>query len=282
MHTPSPTPHLEAQAPALCPISPRASAADVRHRRLRSTTRPRRRGPHAALAPTREPTGPRRHARQQSRTAAADAASTTDVAAEGDQDESNLRSPVIDAKERKRQRDRERYATLSVEKRNEINKKRREARQRNKGWSIMTVSSTADMDTGTQQLHQVETWLLVQSDPWFAEYLLRIEDGTEETNSCDEIRLPDEVCVPYTGSDIDLDGLIDCIFPRFDENMSNPSYITLRAMLSTRNDWVDMINMRMIGRFQGDQMVYHSFDSAVDDPHNYEFLNTLTPNLHTF
>ncbi|WVZ74175.1 hypothetical protein U9M48_022388 [Paspalum notatum var. saurae] len=163
MHTPSPTPHLEAQAPALCPISPRASAADVRHRRLRSTTRPRRRGPHAALAPTREPTGPRRHARQQSRTAAADAASTTDVAAEGDQDESNLRSPVIDAKERKRQRDRERYATLSVEKRNEINKKRREARQRNKGWSIMTVSSTADMDTGTQQLHQVETWLLVQA-----------------------------------------------------------------------------------------------------------------------
>ncbi|WVZ95702.1 hypothetical protein U9M48_041434 [Paspalum notatum var. saurae] len=120
-----------------------------------------------------------------------------------------------------------------------------------------------------------------QSDPWFAEYLLRIRDGTEETNSGGEIRLPDEVCVPYTGSDIDLDGLIDCIFPRLDENMSNTSYITSRAILSTRNDWVDIINMRMIGHFQGDQMVYHSFDSAVDDPHNYyppEFLNTLTPN----
>ncbi|WVZ95725.1 hypothetical protein U9M48_041454 [Paspalum notatum var. saurae] len=120
-----------------------------------------------------------------------------------------------------------------------------------------------------------------QSDPWFAEYLLRIGDGTEETNSGGEIRLPDEVCVPYTGSDIDLDGLIDCIFPRLDENMSNTSYITSRAILSTRNDWVDIINMRMIGRFQGDQMVYHSFDSVVDDPHNYyppEFLNTLTPN----
>ncbi|WVZ88242.1 hypothetical protein U9M48_034785 [Paspalum notatum var. saurae] len=120
-----------------------------------------------------------------------------------------------------------------------------------------------------------------QSDPWFAEYLLRIGDGTEETNSGGEIRLPDEVCVPYTGSDIDLDGLIDCIFPRLDENMSNTSYITSRAILSTRNDWVDIINMRMIGRFQGDQMVYHSFDSAVDDPHNYyppEFLKTLTPN----
>ena len=42
-----------------------------------------------------------------------------------------------------------------------------------------------------------------------------------------------------------------------------------------------MINMKMIGRFHGKEMVYHSFDCAVDDPHNYypsEFLNTLTPN----
>ena len=42
-----------------------------------------------------------------------------------------------------------------------------------------------------------------------------------------------------------------------------------------------MINVKMISRFQGDEVVYHSFDSAVDDPHNYypsEFLNTLTPN----
>jgi ATP-dependent DNA helicase PIF1 len=42
-----------------------------------------------------------------------------------------------------------------------------------------------------------------------------------------------------------------------------------------------MINMKMIGRFHEELMVYHSFDCAVDDPHNYypeEFLNTLTPN----
>ena len=37
----------------------------------------------------------------------------------------------------------------------------------------------------------------------------------------------------------------------------------------------------MIGHFHGDEIVYHSFDCAVDDPHNYypeEFFNTLTPN----
>jgi ATP-dependent DNA helicase PIF1 len=63
--------------------------------------------------------------------------------------------------------------------------------------------------------------------------------------------------------------------------MSNKSYIISRAILFQRNNWVDMINMKMISCFQGNEMVYHSFDSAVDDPRNYypsEFLNTLTPN----
>jgi ATP-dependent DNA helicase PIF1 len=120
-----------------------------------------------------------------------------------------------------------------------------------------------------------------KSDPWFAEYLLRVGGGTEEVNNDGDVRLPDEVCVPYTGDDRDLDRLIDDIYPSLNENMSNTSYITSRAILTTRNDWVDMINMRMIDRFQREQMMYHSFDTVVDDPNNYypsEFLNTLTPN----
>jgi len=66
--------------------------------------------------------------------------------------------------------------------------------------------------------------------------------------------------------------------------MASKDYITSRAILSTRNERVDMINMKMISSFQGDEMVYHSFDSAIDDPHNYypsEFLNTLTPKWFT-
>jgi ATP-dependent DNA helicase PIF1 len=62
--------------------------------------------------------------------------------------------------------------------------------------------------------------------------------------------------------------------------MANKDYMTFRAILSTRNDWVDDINLKMI-KFQGGEVVYHSFDEAVDDSHNYypqEFLNTLTPN----
>jgi ATP-dependent DNA helicase PIF1 len=125
------------------------------------------------------------------------------------------------------------------------------------------------------------TNMRAKNDPWFAEYLLRVGGGTEDTNTDGDIRLPDEVCVPYSGSDNDLDNLIDFVFPNLNKNMSDSTYITSRAILSTRNEWVDMINVKMIDRFQGEHMVYHSFDSAMDDPHNYyppEFLNTLTPN----
>jgi len=37
----------------------------------------------------------------------------------------------------------------------------------------------------------------------------------------------------------------------------------------------------MIGRFPGEEKVYHSFDTIVDDPQNHfpiDFLNSITPN----
>jgi ATP-dependent DNA helicase PIF1 len=82
-----------------------------------------------------------------------------------------------------------------------------------------------------------------KNDPWFVKYLLRVGSGTEDTNSDDDIHLPDEVCVPYSGSDSDLDNLIDFVFPNLNKNMSDLTYITSRMILSTRNDWVDMINV---------------------------------------
>jgi ATP-dependent DNA helicase PIF1 len=72
-----------------------------------------------------------------------------------------------------------------------------------------------------------------KNDPWFAEFLLRIGGGTEVTNSDGDIHLPDEVCVPYSGSDSDLDNLIDSVFPNLNENISDSTYITSRVILST-------------------------------------------------
>ena len=51
---------------------------------------------------------------------------------------------MVDAKERKRKRDKERYDAMSVEQKNEKNRKRLEARQRNKGLSIEPLSSRGD------------------------------------------------------------------------------------------------------------------------------------------
>lgn len=35
------------------------------------------------------------------------------------------------------------------------------------------------------------------------------------------------------------------------DSLHNPNYITSRAILSTRNDCVDSINLKMIDHFQG-------------------------------
>ena len=89
-----------------------------------------------------------------------------------------------------------------------------------------------------------------QSDPWFADYLLHIGGGTEEVNGDGNVRILDEICVPYSGdAEKDLHTLIDIIFPDLNANMAGKDYVTTRAILSTCNDWVDMINMEMIDMF---------------------------------
>jgi ATP-dependent DNA helicase PIF1 len=60
-----------------------------------------------------------------------------------------------------------------------------------------------------------------KSDPWFVEYLLRIGGGSKEANGDGEIRLPDDICIPQTSEDSDLDTLIDSIFPALNANMVN-------------------------------------------------------------
>jgi ATP-dependent DNA helicase PIF1 len=86
----------------------------------------------------------------------------------------------------------------------------------------------------------------VQSDRWFANYLLHIDNGTEEVNEDGDVRLPDEICVPYTrDSEKNLDTLIERIIPNLNANMTNKDYITQSHF-----------NLKMINKFQGGEMVY--------------------------
>ena len=59
------------------------------------------------------------------------------------------------------------------------------------------------------------------------------------------------------------------MFPALNHDMDNPCYATYQAVLSTKNDIVDGINIHMIERFPSEEMIWHSFESANGDPHVY-------------
>ncbi|XP_047256668.1 ATP-dependent DNA helicase PIF1-like [Capsicum annuum] len=66
-----------------------------------------------------------------------------------------------------------------------------------------------------------------------------------------------------------------------DKNESCTKYMTERAILASRNEYVDQLNEMLIFRFPGESRMFLSFDSAEDDTNNYyqeDYLNTLTPN----
>jgi ATP-dependent DNA helicase PIF1 len=120
-----------------------------------------------------------------------------------------------------------------------------------------------------------------QFDPWFSEYLLRIGNGTEETIGNDYVRLPDDIVIGYTDTEVAINKLIQDVFPSLEEHATSTAYMSSRAILSTKNEHVDRLNAMMIERFPGEEKVYHSFDTVVDDPHNHfpiDFLNSITPN----
>ncbi|XP_009782853.2 uncharacterized protein [Nicotiana sylvestris] len=95
------------------------------------------------------------------------------------------------------------------------------------------------------------------------------------------ILLPEQLVIKPNGNISGEDRLITKIFPSLNENGSCAKYMTERAILASRNEYVDQLNEMLIDKFPGESKIFHSFDSAEDDTNNYyqeEYLNTLTPN----
>jgi len=91
---------------------------------------------------------------------------------------------------------------------------------------------------------------------------------------------PDDIMLEYN-DDQSIDTLIDHVFPDLAKNCTSVSYMRERAILSTRNEYVDSLNAMMIGKFPGNEKIYYSHDSVDDDStNNYplDFLNSITPN----
>ncbi|XP_021631858.2 uncharacterized protein LOC110629254 [Manihot esculenta] len=77
------------------------------------------------------------------------------------------------------------------------------------------------------------------------------------------------------------EALIDAVYPSLEENARLAQYMTNRAILATKNEYVNSFNEKMINIFPSESNIYTSFDEAVDDANNYyqeKFLNTLLPN----
>ncbi|KAG5584303.1 hypothetical protein H5410_044737 [Solanum commersonii] len=119
-----------------------------------------------------------------------------------------------------------------------------------------------------------------KKDPAFCAYLMRIGNGQEKTNNYNKIEIPNNFIIPFTHEIDSLNLLFNITYPDLRTFYSNPSFITSRIILTTKNDFVDEINDMLIHRFSDDAIVYTTIDETIEpnDQCQFEdFLHTLHP-----
>ncbi|XP_049385851.1 uncharacterized protein LOC125849952 [Solanum stenotomum] len=117
-------------------------------------------------------------------------------------------------------------------------------------------------------------------DPEFCEYLMRIGDGKEKTNDHGKIQIPHSLIIPFTSEKESLNLLFRNTYPDLYTCCTKTSFITSRAILTTKNNFVDEINDMLISQFPNTEKVYIAIDETIDpkDQSEYEdFLHTLNP-----
>ncbi|XP_024190810.1 uncharacterized protein LOC112194807 isoform X4 [Rosa chinensis] len=116
------------------------------------------------------------------------------------------------------------------------------------------------------------------NDHQFAEFLLRVGDGSEQVINDEMIRLPECMVVPWE-SDQSINLIIDEVFPNLGDHVNDARYMVDRALITPINDDVDVLNEKIIYMFPGEEITLYSFDSVEDDSRNLyqpEFLNSIT------
>ncbi|XP_047260398.1 ATP-dependent DNA helicase PIF2-like [Capsicum annuum] len=73
----------------------------------------------------------------------------------------------------------------------------------------------------------------------FSELLLRIGNGEESTIRDDLVLLPKQLVIETKSDGTGTDALIEQIFPKLDKNADSAKYMTERAILASRNKYVD-------------------------------------------
>ena len=126
------------------------------------------------------------------------------------------------------------------------------------------------------------------SDPLYAEWVLRIGNGTEPTNAEGEIEIPRQ-CI-YEREDM-VNHLFGDVLSLFPDNIEEYKNLILkRVILAPTNRETHQLNDQILSDLEGPAQVYTSEDSVTnyDGPSHIDFpveyLNTLTPTglpLHT-
>ncbi|KAG5609537.1 hypothetical protein H5410_020818 [Solanum commersonii] len=109
---------------------------------------------------------------------------------------------------------------------------------------------------------------------------MRISYGKEKTNDHGKIEIPHSLIIPFTFEKESLNLLFRNTYPDLYTCCKKTSFITSRAILTTKNDFVDEINDMLISQFPNTKKVFIAIDETIDpnDQSEYEdFLHTLNP-----
>ncbi|XP_027171616.1 uncharacterized protein LOC113771206 [Coffea eugenioides] len=114
-------------------------------------------------------------------------------------------------------------------------------------------------------------------DSSFTDFLLRAGDGTEQAEDDNLIQLPSSFLVSDGSQNASLHDLIDMVYPHIQHRLENPALPLNRAILTTKNHFVDEVNDILIEKFLGTAVEYLSFDRALNPNNKVQYEDLLNP-----
>ncbi|XP_074318042.1 uncharacterized protein LOC141654826 [Silene latifolia] len=118
----------------------------------------------------------------------------------------------------------------------------------------MRVSETADNPQKQKINHAFNNWLLAMGD------------GRIETKAAENETEPTWIEIPkeYIGSNgpLSVETVVERIYPYFQQERFNETYLKERAILTSLNEMADKITTYMVGLIQSEEKIYRSCDEV--------------------
>ncbi|CAA0842066.1 Unknown protein [Striga hermonthica] len=151
-------------------------------------------------------------------------------------------------------------------------------RRGNRKDTIAACITSSDLWPCLEKLRLVEN-MRARLDPLYTAFLLRVGNGEEKTFDDELIKIPESLALDDPLHESSLDGLINTVYPDI-MNACASNLTVNRAILTTKNVFVDELNRKLIATFPGELVEYLSFDKVVNPAHDAEYgdlINSLTP-----